>query len=267
MGPRKGFTLIELLVVIAIISLLMALLLPALERAREQGKRIICLNNLRQLTLAWHAYADDFDGRMVCGDTGEYDTYTPYGQQVHLNEIPWCMKDWEPGTTLTEKEIAIREGALFPYSKVVKLHWCPTGEVGELRTYAVADSMNCIGWPRPYGDAPPYDRRMLKHRSEILKPHSRIVFLDDGGGGLASMGGWTLYSVYSSGNDKWIWWDPPPIRHGDGTNFSFGDGHAEYWKWQDKRTLEWGERREAFSPPQPDNPDITRSAIGVWGLK
>jgi len=60
-----GFTLIELLVVIAIIALLMALLLPALERAREQAKRIICLNNLRQLTFAWIQCAEDNDSKIV----------------------------------------------------------------------------------------------------------------------------------------------------------------------------------------------------------
>ncbi|GAJ23796.1 unnamed protein product, partial [marine sediment metagenome] len=55
-GPR-GFTLVELLVVIAIIALLMAILMPALNRAKEQGKRAVCLSNLRQLTLAWIMYA------------------------------------------------------------------------------------------------------------------------------------------------------------------------------------------------------------------
>ena len=53
MKKQRGFTLIELLVVIAIIALLMALLMPALERAREQAQRVLCLNNLNQLTLAW----------------------------------------------------------------------------------------------------------------------------------------------------------------------------------------------------------------------
>ena len=54
---KGGFTLVELLVVIAIIALLMAVLLPALTRAREQGKRVVCMNNLKQLTLGWMNYA------------------------------------------------------------------------------------------------------------------------------------------------------------------------------------------------------------------
>jgi prepilin-type N-terminal cleavage/methylation domain-containing protein len=58
MGSRRGFTLIELLVVIAIIAVLMAILLPALNRVKEQGKRAVCLSNLRQLTMAWIMYAD-----------------------------------------------------------------------------------------------------------------------------------------------------------------------------------------------------------------
>jgi prepilin-type N-terminal cleavage/methylation domain-containing protein/prepilin-type processing-associated H-X9-DG protein len=59
--PGRGFTLIELLVVIAVIAVLMAILLPALSRAREQAKATRCLSNLKQIGLAMHAYAGDYN--------------------------------------------------------------------------------------------------------------------------------------------------------------------------------------------------------------
>ena len=67
MKRYNGFSLIELLVVIAVIAVLMAILMPALNRAREQGKRACCLSNLKQLQLAWTMYADDNDGKIVNG--------------------------------------------------------------------------------------------------------------------------------------------------------------------------------------------------------
>ena len=76
MDKSRGFTLIELLVVIAIIAILMAILIPALNRAREQGKRAACLSNVKQLGLAWVLYADDNrieDLARIYTMVGEYD--------------------------------------------------------------------------------------------------------------------------------------------------------------------------------------------------
>ncbi len=141
---------------------------------------------------------------------------------------------------------------MWPYCMDLKLYKCPLGIRIETRSYCAVDAMNCKGW-----DA---YRVMLKTITAIPKPSERAVFLDDGGFGL---GGWTQYSIYST--DRWLWWDPPPIRHDEGTTVSFADGHTEYWKWEDQRTVDWGKKMMPFSPPQINNQDLTRSQIASWG--
>jgi prepilin-type N-terminal cleavage/methylation domain-containing protein/prepilin-type processing-associated H-X9-DG protein len=72
MGRRRAFTLIELLVVIAVIVLLVALLLPALQRVRKQTKAVICLSNLRQWGICFNSYAQDNDGYLHNGDISDW---------------------------------------------------------------------------------------------------------------------------------------------------------------------------------------------------
>lgn len=72
MNRRRAFTLIELLIVVAIIGLLAGLLLPALGRARERGRRAVCRSNLRQVAIAAHCYVDDNNGRFPTFSAANY---------------------------------------------------------------------------------------------------------------------------------------------------------------------------------------------------
>jgi prepilin-type N-terminal cleavage/methylation domain-containing protein/prepilin-type processing-associated H-X9-DG protein len=245
---QRAFTLIELLVVIAIIAILMSILLPVINRAKEQGKRIVCLGNLRQLTLAWTLYADDYDGNIVNGNT-------------HANEKgAWAYyEDSWPINPPDQRIKGIKDGTLYRYLKDIKLYRCPTGVRGEVLTYAIVDRMN--GHDEMGGDT---DKR-LKLRTDIRpNPTMQIVFIDEG---LATVASWTVYCYREQ------WWDKITCRHGDGTNFGFADGHGEYWKWKDPRTVTIGRSQYnvALNPDvkQPywgtGNKDLHRVQIGAWG--
>jgi len=82
MSNKRGFTLIELLVVIAIIAVLMAILMPALRRVKEQGKMITCLGNLRQWNLIASMYTEENDGKFWDSDAGS----PAYWFIVHMEE-------------------------------------------------------------------------------------------------------------------------------------------------------------------------------------
>jgi prepilin-type N-terminal cleavage/methylation domain-containing protein/prepilin-type processing-associated H-X9-DG protein len=243
---KRGFTLIELLVVIAIIAILMAILMPALSRVKEQGKRIVCESNLKNLSLAWIMYADENDGKIVDGAGGYNYSYSG------LTETAWVGQAWganwnQPNAatvgTLTDaqKKKAIEDGALWEYAKDMGVYKCPTGRRGECVTYSIVDAMNGLyrdgTWTGTNNHIAAKGVRVgntvlwIKRRDEIVSPPppQRMVFIDEG-----AMTPDSFATNYNTSG----WWDDPPVRHGDGTTVSWADGHATHLKWKAAETIE-----------------------------
>jgi prepilin-type N-terminal cleavage/methylation domain-containing protein/prepilin-type processing-associated H-X9-DG protein len=225
--PRKGFTLIELLVVIAIIAILLSILMPALTNIKEQGKRMVCLSNVRQMTMGWCMYADDNDDKLV----GPWARSYPTPPSPPPSAPPYCWV-YSPDKNIPVKmqNEAIKAGFLFKYIESTKLYKCPTGRLGELVTYSIVESMN--------GDSSIccLEENMInRKKSDVRRPSSRLVFLDEGKWPGSP---WGLHAGHMT------WWDQPTIRHSDGTDWGFADGHAEYHKWENKATEELAMRTD-----------------------
>jgi prepilin-type N-terminal cleavage/methylation domain-containing protein len=285
---EEGFTLVELLVVIAIIALLMAVLLPALNRAREQGKRVVCLNNLKQLTLAWMNYATANNERLVNGAAATYapppgvvcptalgcpagttcaaslptsgDWYT-----MHRNELPWLGYGvistggaYVPADICCQR-CAMQTGALWKYTQNEKIYRCPTGEKNSLVTYPIVDSMNGKWmWNNSPNGPPNSPTVMIKYLNQIKGTTMRMLFLDEG----------TLspdsYAVYNGAPN---WFDPPMSRHGGGTDASYSDGHAGRVAFKAAETLLAAKNNTYNYPPTtcPGMEDLYKIQFGCWG--
>jgi len=267
MNKQRGFTLIELLVVIAIIALLLALLMPALERARAHARRAVCTANLRDLAIAWVIYADDNDGKIVNGQPsvdplGTLDPADdrPVGTRV---EIPWARgieidATGDPKLSEYDQGLLIKDGALWPNNQNVKAYRCPGGKAKHLRTYSIVASLN--------GDRSPVaslgsgaSMLCVKNRSLVRRPHDRIV---------SACEGWVnnlSFRVGYTNPGQWI--DPPPVRHSNGMTFVFADGHSGYWKWKGLGTIEAGKKRTPNYTPvsSDDRSDLVDMRKAVWG--
>jgi prepilin-type N-terminal cleavage/methylation domain-containing protein/prepilin-type processing-associated H-X9-DG protein len=271
-----GFTLVELLVVISIIALLMAVLLPALAKARTQAKRIVCLSGLKQLVTAWMAYAENFDGKIVNGGQ-------PPSNVPTVTEPYWCTSfntptdpgfDWclptgsstdcpVGGLTYAQRVEKLKKGALYRYCSNIKSYRCPEGDKDMHRTYVMPESMNAAMSPAYHAEGPSGTSTVVKRLGQIKKSAERVVFFEEKRISPDAF----MYPYSTNGNT--VYWDSdmPNIMHGSGANFGFADGHADYHAWVCATTLEIC---KLIIPPTSLTPYINRAvtecknADGKW---
>ena len=220
---RQAFTLIELLVVITIIGSLVALLFPVLSGIRERARRTSCLSNLHQLTLAWLAYATDNNGKLVCNRGGMTNA--------------WVGADSDTN--------CIQNGTLYRYANNPRIYRCPTDQSTRLVNY----SISChVGYGSEDGGA-------AVQLNLIANPPKTMVFVEewDPRAAYAPMGCWNLSHPAD-------WYDSPAVWHRDGTSFSFADGHAEYWVWQDPGWLSKNQGCHGFGIENQNDFDRARNA-------
>lgn len=245
----KGFTLVELLVVVSIIAILLAVLMPALNKAREQGKTIICSNNEKQLYTAWYTYSTANGGKIASSLT--YKTYDEGDIRADYSRHSWVWAPYDvvtnksikekgkPVQTLEQEQEGIKRGKLYAYASDFDLFHCPSvmyqeGK-GHFRSYSVPDNLNGEPTINPNHI---YSQRWYNwtNLSQIARPAERFVFIEENDDSRNyNVDSWAPdFSV--TNNQAVMNGDPVTIRHGSTTrsSFSFADGHAEQKRWSNE---------------------------------
>jgi prepilin-type N-terminal cleavage/methylation domain-containing protein/prepilin-type processing-associated H-X9-DG protein len=226
MRIRKGFTLIELLVVIAIIAILMAILMPALRAAKDQGKRIVCANHLKTMALANVLYSDEEDG-----------WYVPIMDRTMGDDLYW------PANQLFRELIGYK-----PKNAVANEGWnapreylCPADTISIKRVEDtqynnwLSYGYNLTDWY--FSDW--FGIGYAGHKNTTVPgPANELIFTESNDWwawwwGANYVDGWdvlgqdTIMPYKDAGTDG-----PTLYRHSEGVNLAFYDGHTEYMKKQ-----------------------------------
>lgn len=242
---QPGFTLLELLVVIAIIAILAALLLPVLSSAKQKAWQASCLNNHKQLALAWRMYSDDNAGALVIDD---YTEGTNYPSWIHGD---MAFPDDATNVAL------IQSGLLYNFVNNPGIYRCPADQTSHDRSYSMQEQLAPYdsGQPSDYEASigyPGYPPMYSENQIRITPPSSTVVFLDENP--ITINDG--FFAIPISGN---TWYDDPAAWHSHGCNFSFADGHVEHWRWMDPRTCTLSYEQEETD----NNPDLQRLQMSL----
>jgi len=242
--PSRGraFTLIELLVVILIIAILAALLLPALTQAKIRANKLSCVNNLKELQLAYQMYAEDYKDQLppnlksdesvvnwVAGlmnnatdCTNVYDlTNSLLFQYCRSSKIYKCPSDILPNPQLLQGNPSVSEYPIRSYSMNTYMNGydvgCDHQDDWQTNTiFVVQTKLSTIGSPGPA------KRMVFVHGSPMTIDDCNFSVVPTGGG----------YTVQD-------WWNCPTAMHGNSGTFSYADGHAGAIAWQGQQLLRW----------------------------
>ena len=242
-----GFTLMELLVVVSIMALLMSIMLPGLTNAREQGKRVVCMANMKNLTDGWFIYSMDHDDHLVSADT-DWDV-PPSNHWVADGPVI-------PGNDVGGTKHAIANGVFWPYTeRTLELYKCKSDSSDLLRSYAISRAMNGKTCNCEHDNIKPF-----RNWSEISMPADKMVFVDADSRMEWIEGSFCAVEQIDAIPPKWFARLSRNItaRHSDGCNVSFADFHCEYWKYRDPRTVKLAYWEMSPDEASEANPDLDR---------